>query len=125
MNEILVVDDMAIVREPLAATLRHAGFNVACACDGDTALAAVKKRRPDLILLDITMPGMDGLGFLGSLRRDCPAGKDIKVMVLSASSDKVHIVRAAQLGIHDYLLKSQFSLPDLLNHSSLYWLWSF
>jgi HD-like signal output (HDOD) protein/DNA-binding NarL/FixJ family response regulator len=111
---ILIVDDMAIIREPIGATLANAGYHVMCAGDGAAALAAVRERRPDLIVLDIAMPGMDGLSFLDTLRRAQPGFQGVKVIVLSASSDKLHIVRAARMGIHDYLLKSRFSLSDLI-----------
>jgi DNA-binding response OmpR family regulator len=114
MKCILIVDDMAIIREPIGATLTHAGYHVMCAGDGAAAMAAVRERRPDLIVLDIAMPGMDGLSLLDTLRRAQPGTEGVKVIVLSASSDKLHIVRAARMGIHDYLLKSQFSLSDLI-----------
>ena len=68
MSNVLVVDDMAIFREPIAASLRLAGFETVCAANGQEALSAMDMRRPDVILLDLAMPVMDGISFLQSLR---------------------------------------------------------
>ena len=108
MATILVVDDMAIFREPIAATLRLAGHETACAADGAEALRAVALRVPDLILLDLAMPGMDGLTFLERLRAERPDVR-VPVMLLTAVAEKPVVVRAAALGAREYLLKSRFS----------------
>ena len=68
MSLILIVDDMALIRELLNASLRNAGYETAFATDGHQALAAVTARVPDLILLDVSMPGMGGLEVLEALR---------------------------------------------------------
>ena len=70
MSSILVVDDMAVFREPIAASLRLAGHQTQCAADGEEALRMVRQRRPDLILLDVSMPKMDGITFLKRLRAE-------------------------------------------------------
>jgi CheY-like chemotaxis protein/HD-like signal output (HDOD) protein len=110
---ILVVDDMAVIREPIAACLQLAGFTTQCAADGAEALDAVRKSRPDLILLDLSMPGMDGMTFLRHLRADSGLAK-IPVFLLTAVSDKNLVLQAAKLGIKEYLLKSRFSSGDLV-----------
>jgi CheY-like chemotaxis protein len=112
MKTILVVDDMAIFREPIAASLRLAGYRTFCAGDGEEALRVTRERLPDVILLDISMPKMDGITFLKQLRAD-PAIAHIRVILLTALSEKKHIIAAGSLGVRDYLLKSRFRLTEL------------
>jgi CheY-like chemotaxis protein/HD-like signal output (HDOD) protein len=114
MKSILVVDDMAVFREPIAASLRLAGYKTLCAADGEEALQSVRAHRPDLILLDVSMPKMDGITFLRRLRAD-PSLAAIDVILLTAVSEKQYIVAAATLGVKNYLLKSRFRLCDLLD----------
>lgn len=113
MSTVMVVDDMAIFRDPIAASLRLVGHRTVCAANGREALALVRSERPDLILLDLAMPVMDGLAFLKALRAD-PHSSNTPVILLSAISDKQHIMQAAKLGAREYLLKSRFSLQELL-----------
>lgn len=113
MSLVLVVDDMAAIREPIAACLRLEGYETACAANGAEALAAVHRRKPDLILLDVSMPVMDGIAFLTALRAH-PSTAGVPVILLTADSDKARVLEAAKLGAKHYLIKSQFSLPDLL-----------
>ena len=72
MKKILIVEDHAEVREPLAMLLHHEGFEARRAANGSEALALLALETPDLILLDMIMPKMDGLTLLELLRRDCP-----------------------------------------------------
>jgi CheY-like chemotaxis protein len=113
MSLILVVDDMAIIREPIAAALHAAGYETMCAASGEEALAKVRAHSPQLMLLDLNMPGMNGLTALKVIRSDAAQAK-LRVILLSASSDKKLIVEAARLGVRDYILKSNFSEKDLL-----------
>lgn len=113
MSLILIADDMALIRELLNASLRNAGYETAFATDGHEALAAVTARVPDLILLDVSMPGMGGLEVLESLRA-APATANIPVIMLTGSGDKGTVIKAAKYGVHDYLLKSHFALRELL-----------
>jgi HD-like signal output (HDOD) protein/CheY-like chemotaxis protein len=113
MSTILVVDDMAIFRDPIAACLQQAGYKTSCAADGQSALASLRSAVPDLILLDVAMPGMDGLTLLKQIRRD-KSMASLPVILLTAMAKKELVVQAAELGVRDYLLKSRFSLPELL-----------
>src|SRR5580692_10730962 len=110
---ILLVDDAAICREPIAYFLNRSGFKVTCAANGREALDAIQSSPPDLILRDLVMPEMDGLSLLRALHRRNPP-KKIPVMLLTAVSDKVHILNAARLGVCGYMLKTKFTLDDLL-----------
>lgn len=113
MPTILVVDDMPIFREPIAATLRQEGFKTACAANGQEALDAVAAAPPDLILLDLGMPVMDGLTFLKALRQN-PATRGLRVIILTALSERSRVEDAARLGVQGYLLKSRFSTDELV-----------
>ncbi|MBX3356963.1 MAG: response regulator [Phycisphaeraceae bacterium] len=113
MKRVLVVDDMPIYREPIEAVLRANGFTVITASNGHEALAAISNHRPDLVLLDLGMPVMDGLSTLRRIRDD-PVSRLTTVIILSAESDRARVVDAMKLGIAGYLLKSQFSLKEML-----------
>ena len=113
MSLILVVDDVAAIREPIAASLKLAGYATATAANGAEALALVHQEKPDLILLDVSMPVMDGISFLRALRAHTSTAA-VPVIPLTADSDRARVLEAARMGAKEYLLKSTFSLPDLL-----------
>lgn len=112
MPRILIVEDTAVVREPIAQALGVRGFDVHCAVNGHDALQQMTSCKPDLILLDLNMPVMDGPTFLKHLRSD-PKDKDIPVIVLTAISEKMQVINLIKLGIADYILKAGFSLDEL------------
>jgi two-component system response regulator RpaA len=112
MKTVLVIEDMAIFRDPIAASLTLGGYQVQKAADGVAGLEAFRAKIPDLVLLDLSMPGLDGLGVLRAIRRE-KAGAGTPVILLTALADKKFIVDAARLGVKDYLLKSRFSLSEL------------
>lgn len=80
---LLIVDDEALVRELVHATLECAAYRIVEAADGEAALALARSEPPDLVLLDWMMPGRDGISVLRALRAD-PATADIPVVVLTA-----------------------------------------
>src|SRR6476620_4404197 len=109
MKTILVVDD-----EPKIATLardylEHAGFEVATAGDGPTALATIRQRHPDLVVLDLGLPGLDGLDVTRELRRD----STIPIVMLTARDDELDKLLGLELGADDYLTKP-FSPRELV-----------
>jgi two-component system OmpR family response regulator len=107
---LLVVDDEPNIRELLAASLRFAGFEVSTACDGREALTQAASWRPDMMLLDVMMPGVDGFEVVRRLRAD---GVRIPVLFLTAkdaTEDKIH---GLTLGGDDYVTKP-FSLEELI-----------
>ena len=112
MGTILVVDDMAVFREPIAASLRQKGYQTACAKNGREALDVAKRDRPDLILLDMAMPEMDGLTFLKKMQADHEL-RGVPVIMLTAVGERESVVEACKLGASEYLLKSQFSLDEM------------
>lgn len=113
MNTILVVDDSAICREPMAAMLRLAGYETLEAANGEEALQIAQEKMPDLIIMDISMPVMDGLTCLARLRT-LPDAVHMPVVMLTSSSERKTVVQAAHLGISKFLLKTNFSSAGLL-----------
>src|SRR4051794_1382541 len=112
MATILVVDDMAIFRDPLAAMLKLAGHATLIASNGQEALGIIEGNPVDLVLLDLAMPVMDGITFLERLRAN-PQKSRTPVILLTAITDRGRLVEAASRGIQDCLLKSQFSSKEL------------
>jgi two-component system, OmpR family, phosphate regulon response regulator PhoB len=98
---VLVVDDSAQAREAARRTLEREGFQVEQAADGRSALEAVARRAPDLILLDLAMPGMGGLEVLARLRQT----STLPVIVLSGQEDENVRVAALDMGADDYVVK--------------------
>jgi two-component system, OmpR family, response regulator len=107
---ILVVDDEDYIRDLIAVGLRFVGFEVDTAADGRDALAKIVSTRPDLVVLDIAMPGIDGLEVVERLRRD---GVATPVVFLSARDSPADRVKGLHLGADDYITKP-FGLEELL-----------
>ncbi|MBM7775631.1 PAS domain S-box-containing protein [Actinokineospora baliensis] len=108
---VLVVEDNADLRGFLARLL-GAHWSVVVAASGEEALAAIGDQRPDLVLSDVAMPGMDGFGLLAALRED-PATEQIPVILLSARAGEEAAIEGLAAGADDYLVKP-FSSPELL-----------
>jgi two-component system response regulator MprA len=107
---VLVVDDDPAVRDSLARTLRFEGHEVETAADGGEALAAVAVREPDAMILDVSMPVLDGLGTCQRLRAD---GILVPVLMLTARDSVGDRVAGLDAGADDYLVKP-FALQELL-----------
>lgn len=104
MAKILVVDDHIEIREALGAILEEEGHEVIHAENGIVALELADQDPPDVILLDIAMPRMDGLETLRRLKAD-PKTEQIAVIMVTAQGDRHAMVRAVQLGTRDYITK--------------------
>ena len=104
MSKILVVDDHEEIRDALAAILDEEGHEVVHAENGVVGLQVARSENPDVILLDIAMPQMDGLEVLRQLKAD-PATETIAVIMVTAQGDRHAMVRAVQLGTRDYITK--------------------
>ncbi len=101
---VLVVDDDADIRTVLELTLTHAGFEVIEADDGAKALEAARSRSPDVVLLDVMMPGLDGLSVLRELRTDGRTAH-LPVLMLTARAQPEDAVRGLDAGADDYITK--------------------
>ena len=119
MSMVLVVDDEASARGALTKLLRRDGYETEAAGNGREALAALEARTPDLVLLDVMMPELDGLALLEVLHAD-PRWRALPVVMLTAVSDTNCIRRAEQLGAKAYLVKAAFSVREVLDHVHKY-----
>jgi len=106
---ILVVDDQSNVRTLLKDYLSSQGYRVVTANDGQEALFVARHERPNLVLLDIMMPKMDGYQFLSAFRRE----NQVPVIVLSAKEEETDTVLGLELGADDYVIKP-FRMRELL-----------
>lgn len=98
---VLVVDDEAMVREVVASYLERDGFKVQEAADGPTALRLALESRPDLVVLDVMLPAIDGLEVLTEIRKRY----DVPVILLTARTEEVDRVLGLELGADDYVVK--------------------
>jgi len=113
-STVLVVEDSSAAREVVMRILQHEGYNVVGASNGVEALDQLHSKIPDLVLLDVMMPEMDGLTLLQELRHE-PQYKELPVILLTALSDEPRMNRARELGVREYLVKTRFSYDELLD----------
>ena len=111
-RSVLVVDDSVTVRKVMTRLLERNGMNVQLAKDGVEAIALLETSRPDLMLLDIEMPRMDGFEVLRHVRH-APRLADLPVVMISSRTGAKHRERAAELGV-DHFLGKPFKEPELL-----------
>lgn len=107
-GQLLVVEDDASIREVTALGLRRAGFRVRTAADGREALAAWRANDLDLIILDVMLPGLDGLQVCREVRRS----SQVPILMLTARTDTIDVVVGLECGADDYL-KKPFDLVEL------------
>jgi DNA-binding response OmpR family regulator len=112
--KILVVEDDQFLRKIYITKLTQENFDVLTAIDGEEALAAPKKETPDIILLDLILPKIDGFEVLRELKNN-PETRNIPVIILSNLGQQSDIERGRKLGAIDYLVKSQFSINEVVN----------
>lgn len=113
-QSVLIVDDESMARTLLRLMLVRAGFNVSEAEDGYDALEKVRKNRPDIVLLDVMMPGMDGFAVCEALRNS-PETISLPIIMLSAKTDLDSINKGLRAGATVYLTKP-ISPEDLTRH---------
>jgi len=107
--EILIVDDEKDLIDAIRSLLEERGFTVSAAIDGIAALDIARKNRPDLILLDIVMPNMDGIGFLNKLKKEENL-KDIPVIMLTVRDGQANRNISFEAGAYEYISKPYDSL---------------
>jgi DNA-binding response OmpR family regulator len=110
MTAVLLVEDDARISEPLIRVLRSEGLDVEHVATGREAIAAVTAKRPDLLLLDLTLPDLDGLDVCRKVRLDHP---DLPIIMLTARSDEVDVIVGFNAGADDYVAKP-FRLAELV-----------
>ncbi|MBI3629188.1 MAG: response regulator [Candidatus Rokubacteria bacterium] len=112
MRRVLLAEDDRFLRKAAEARLRQVGFTVLTAADGEEALRLARTESPDLVLLDLIMPKVQGFEVLEALKRD-PATAAIPVIVLSNLGQEQDVQRAITLGAAAYFIKAHLSLHDM------------
>ena len=112
-KRILIIDDIAALSQMYVIYLNSKGFETAHASDGASGIAMVKDFRPNAVLLDVMMPGMNGVEVLRQFRNN-PETKDLPVILLTAIGDPSVEKEAIELGASAYLEKSETDLAGLL-----------
>jgi DNA-binding response OmpR family regulator len=113
MPKIVCAEDDKLVATSLVEGFKAAGFEVISAYDGEEAITAIRENKPDVILLDIMMPKLDGFGVAWELKAD-PATATIPVVMLTNLSDTETVSKILEAGITDYLLKSEQSIDQII-----------
>jgi len=111
-KKILVIEDEKTLRFLLNQTLVEEGFEVEEAIDGEEGIQKLKESKPDLILLDLLLPGIDGFEVLSRIKRDSDS-ESIPVIILSNLGQEEEVERGLKLGAIDYLIKAHFTLDEI------------
>ena len=112
-KQVLVIEDEVSLRNAIRIKLESEGFKVLEAKNGVQGLEMALSNQPDLILLDIILPIMDGLTMLQKLRQD-QRGRDVKVVILSNLNEIEKVSEAMAQGSYNYLVKSDWKLEDIV-----------
>lgn len=105
MSTILIIEDEPELVKVLRSYLEQAGFEVSSASRGDTGLAAWEQKRPDLVILDLNLPGMDGLDVARAIRRSKTGRADTPIIMLTARVEESDQLVGLELGADDYITK--------------------
>jgi len=112
-KKILVVEDDKFLRELISQKLLQEGYDIEGAADGEKGLEAIKKEKPDLVLLDLILPGVDGFEVLASMKEDSDIAQ-IPVIILSNLGQKDDIEKGLKMGAVDYLIKAHFTPAEIV-----------
>ncbi len=111
---ILIVEDEEPMLKALGDKFKYEGFKIIEARDGEEGLEAALKQRPDLLLLDIIMPKMDGMTLMKEVRQDKKWGQDVPIIMLTNLSDPESVSEAAKFKVYDFLVKTDWRLDDVV-----------
>lgn len=115
-KKILIVEDEAPLRQAIFDKFSREGFQTFQAKNGEEGLDVALKEHPDLILLDIIMPKVDGLSMLKTLRQD-KWGKNVPILILTNLNDAEYVAEAMENGVYDFLVKSDWKLDELITRA--------
>ena len=113
-KKILIIEDDKFLRELISQKIAKEGFDVVEAIDGEEGLKKVKSEKPDLVLLDLILPGIDGFEVLSKTKEDTETGL-IPIIILSNLGQKDDIERGLRLGAVDYLIKAHFTPGEIID----------
>jgi DNA-binding response OmpR family regulator len=114
MPKIVIAEDDQMIAASLEDGFTQAGFEVVIGGDGEEALMKIRESKPDIILLDIMMPKLDGIGVVWELKADAELAK-IPVVMLTNLSDPATVSKILEAGVTDYLLKSEQSIDEIVS----------
>ena len=112
-KKILIVEDDKFLRELISQKLLKEGFDIAEAVDGEKGLQSIKEEKPDLVLLDLILPGIDGFEVLAKAKED-PILANIPIIILSNLGQKEDIEKGLKMGAVDYLIKAHFTPAEII-----------
>lgn len=112
--KVLIVDDDITLREMYAERIKMEGFEIEIAENGDEGIKKAKTFKPDVVLLDIMMPGTNGFGVLETLQKDDQT-KSIPILMLSALIQEENKVRSKEAGAKDYIVKSETTPANVID----------
>jgi len=113
-KNILIVEDDKFLRELISQKLLKEGYKVSEAVDGEEGIKKVKEEKPDLVLLDLILPGIDGFEVLSKMKEDTALAQ-IPVIILSNLGQKDDVERGLKLGAVDYLIKAHFTPGEIID----------
>ena len=111
--KILVVEDDKFLRELITQKLAREGYDVKESVDGEEGVIKVKEEKPDVILLDLILPGIDGFEVLAKIKED-PEVENIPVVILSNLGQRDDVERGLKLGAVDFLIKAHFTPGEII-----------
>ncbi len=112
-NNILIIEDDDFFRALVKKKLLSEGFNVFEAVDGEKGIEAIKSKKPDLVILDLLLPNIDGFEVLSQIKSDSNISST-PIIILSNLGQQEDIERALKLGANDFLIKSQFDIDQVV-----------
>ncbi|MEK7542116.1 MAG: response regulator [Patescibacteria group bacterium] len=113
MKKVLIVEDEQLIGDLLQKKLRGDGYYAFVAKDGEAALKQMREEQPDLVLLDIVLPRLNGFEVLSEIRKDEELRK-IPVIIISNSGQPTEIEKAKEAGVRDWLIKTEFDPQEVL-----------
>ena len=112
-KKILIVEDDKFLRELISQKLTKEGYDICEAIEGEEGVRKVREEKPDLVLLDLILPGIDGFEVLTQIKND-PDLSSTPVIILSNLGQKEDIKRGLELGAVDYLIKAHFTPGEII-----------
>ena len=113
-KKILIIEDDKFLRELIGQKLLKEGYDIVEAVDGEKGIKTIKDEKPDLVLLDLILPGMDGFEVLTKIKEDAGIA-DIRVIILSNLGQKDDIEKGLKMGAVDYLIKAHFTPGEIID----------
>jgi two-component system response regulator MprA len=113
-KKILIVEDEIAMLKALSSKFKNENFEVVEAQDGVEGLERALKEKPDVVMLDIIMPKMDGISLMKEIRGDRPWGDQVPIIMLTNLSDPESVSEAAKYKVYDFLVKTDWRLDDVV-----------